>query len=312
MANKNNVLIELVKGSKTDYIVKDSTGITIGRFSILEFDAKNKKANLRLKFYKEEDYYLLKDTLERLLKVIFNKKDIFKINIFTRETINISAFSDLGFVLEGVMSDNFYSNGESESELLFGININDYNDNMKIIQFELEGDNITLENLSPEHAQEMLDYYIRNEKHLRAFEPTRESNFYTLDAQREILLESYIQFMRGTSLDLGIFKDEMLIGKVKLSNIVYGVFKSGIIGYSIDEKYQGRGYMKEAVSLLCEYAFDEMDLHRIEASVLLQNEKSQRVLKSCGFKELGINEKYLYINGEWRDHITFYKLSETV
>lgn len=310
MANKNNVFIELVKDSKADYIVKDYTGITIGRFSILEFDKKNKKANLRLKFYKEEDYYLLKDTLERLLKVIFNKREIFKINIFTRETINISAFSDLGFVLEGVMSDNFYSNGESESELLFGININDYNDNMKIIQFELEGDNITLENLSPEHAQEMLDYYIRNEKHLKTFEPTRESNFYTLDSQREILLESYIQFMRGSSLDLGIFKDDMLIGKVKLSNIVYGVFKSGIIGYSIDEKYQGRGYMKEAVSLLCEYAFDEMDLHRIEASVLLNNEKSQRVLKSCGFKELGINEKYLYINGEWRDHITFYKLSE--
>lgn len=312
MANKNNVFIELVKGSKTDYIVKDATGITIGRFSILEFDDKNKRANLRLKFYKEEDYYLLKETLERLLKVIFNKKDIYKINIFTRETINISAFGDLGFVLEGIMSDNFYSNGEYESELLFGININDYNDNMKIIQFELEGDNITLENLSPEHAEEMLDYYIRNEKHLKAFEPNRESNFYTLDAQREILLESYKQFMRGTSLDLGIFKDEMLIGKVKLSNVVYGVFKSGIIGYSIDEKYQGRGYMKEAVALLCDYAFEEMDLHRIEASVLLNNEKSQRVLKSCGFKELGINEKYLYINGEWRDHITFYKLSETV
>ena len=89
---------------------------------------------------------------------------------------------------------------------------------------------------------------------------------------------------------------------------MYGVFKSAVLGYSIDEEYQGKGYMKEAVNLTVNYAFRDLDLHRVEASVLLDNEKSKGVPLSNGFKELGINEKYLFINGVWQDHITYYKI----
>ena len=31
-------------------------------------------------------------------------------------------------------------------------------------------------------------------------------------------------------------------------------------------------------------------------------------LLSCGFEEIGLNKQYLYINGKWSDHITFYKI----
>jgi ribosomal-protein-alanine N-acetyltransferase len=68
--------------------------------------------------------------------------------------------------------------------------------------------------------------------------------------------------------------------------------------------------MKEALKLVLDYAFEDMELHRIEATTLLDNEKSQRVLVSCGFKEVGISEKYLFINGKWRDHKIFYKTRE--
>jgi len=107
---------------------------------------------------------------------------------------------------------------------------------------------------------------------------------------------------------LGIYKNNKIIGKIRISNIVMGVFKNAFIGYSMDEKEQNKGYMKESVKLAVAYAFKELELHRMEATTLIDNEKSQRVLKNCGFKELGISEKYLYINGEWRDHMVFYKV----
>ena len=114
--------------------------------------------------------------------------------------------------------------------------------------------------------------------------------------------------MTGVGSDLGIYKDNKLIGKAKISNIVYGVLKSGILGYSIDKEYEGKGYMKEAINLVLEYAKEYLDLHRIEASVLTTNERSKGLLLSCGFEEIGINKKYLYINGKWSDHVTFYKI----
>ena len=173
---------------------------------------------------------------------------------------------------------------------------------------EIEGNNILIRNFTPDDAQELLEYYLRNKDHLRDFEPVRDASFYTYETQKEILLESYRQLMTGTGSDLGIYIGDKLIGKAKISSIVYGVFKSGILGYSIDKEYEGKGYMKEAINLVLNYAKEYLDLHRLEASVLTTNERSKGVLLACGFEKVGINKKYLYINGKWRDHITFYKI----
>ena len=173
---------------------------------------------------------------------------------------------------------------------------------------ELKGERVVIRNFNPDDAQELLKYYERNKEHLKPFEPQRDSSFYTYETQKEILHESYRQLMNGSGCDLGIYFNSKLIGKVKISNIVYGVFKNGIVGYSIDKEYEGKGFMKESLKLVLEYAKEYLDLHRIEASVLIDNEKSKRVLISNGFEEVGINKKYLFINGRWSDHITFYKI----
>lgn len=308
MSFDKSVFIEAIRGNDREYVVKDKVGIILGRFFLKELDSKNKKVDVRFKFYKEDNYKLMKETLGKILKVLFAEKDIYKINLFVSDINNFNAYLDLGFMLEGILSDNVCANGVQKDEYIMGININDFNEKVKIVQFQLETKRLTLRNLTPEHTEEMLDYYIRNEEHLRQYEPTRDSGFYTYEGQKEILTESFRQFIDGTSIDLGIFKDEKLIGKIKLSNIVYGILRNAFVGYSIDREYQGKGYMKEVLNAICSYAFEEMGLHRLEASTLLENSRSQSVLKSCGFKELGISEKYLYINGEWRDHKIFYKI----
>lgn len=310
MSFDKNVFIEAIRGNEREYVVKDKVGIILGRFFLKEIDSKNKKVDVKFKFYKEDNYKLMKETLKKILKVLFAEKDIYKINLFVSDINNFNAYLDLGFMLEGILSDNVCANGVQKDEYIMGININDFTDKVKIVQFQLNTKRLTLRNLTPEHTEEMLDYYIRNEEHLRQYEPTRDSSFYTYEGQKEILTESFRQFIDGTSIDLGIFKDDKLIGKIKLSNIVYGILRSAFVGYSIDKEYQGHGYMKEVLREVCSYAFEEMGLHRLEASTLLENSRSQSVLNACGFNELGINKKYLYINGEWRDHKIFYKVNE--
>lgn len=308
MDNQREVNIELIKGTLDDYIVKDKDKIVIGRFTITELDKENKKCNLKLKFYREDNYDLLKITLEAILKAVFKDKNIFKANVVVSESINLKPFLDSGFTLEAIFTDNIFTKGSFYDELSFGINRNEYLNSGRNNIVEMKGKNILIRNFTPDDAQELLDYYLRNKNHLREFEPVRDASFFTYEMQKEILLESYRHLMTGVGSDLGIYKDNKLIGKTKISNIVYGVFKSGILGYSIDKEYEGKGYMKEAINLVLEYAKEYLDLHRIEASVLTTNERSKGVLLSCGFEEVGINKKYLYINGKWSDHITFYKI----
>ena len=308
MDNQREVNIELIKGTLDDYIVKDKDKIVIGRFTITELDKENKKCNLKLKFYREDNYDLLKITLEAILKAVFKDKNTFKANVVVSENINLKPFLDSGFTLEAIFTDNIFTKGSFYDELSFGINRNEYLNAGRNNIVEIQGKNISIRNFTPDDAQELLEYYLRNKEHLREFEPVRDASFFTYETQKEILLESYRQLMTGSGSDLGIYIGDKLIGKAKISSIVYGVFKNGILGYSIDKEYEGRGYMKEAINLVLEYAKEYLDLHRIEASALTTNERSKGVLLACGFEEVGVNKKYLYINGKWSDHITFYKI----
>lgn len=292
----------------SEYIIRDENKIIIGRFNVIELDKNDNKTSIKLKFYRQDDRELLKKSLKVLLNGLY--KDIYmnKINVYIMETMNLEAFLDLGFTLEGILTENIRWQGNAYSELIMGINRQDYNNFCRTDYTEIVSENLRMRILTPDDAEELLQYNIRNKRHLEKYEPRRDNAFYTLDVQKKILEDSYRQYLNGSSLDFGIFKDNKFIGKIKVSNVVYGIFKNGIIGYSIDKDEQGRGYMKEAVNRIVKYCFEELGLHRVEASALLDNERSKGVLEGCGFLELGINKNYLFINGKWRDHITYYRI----
>lgn len=310
MESNVSVKIQADKLSQTEYLIKDKNDIIIGRFITYELNSPSKTCDINLKFYREYNYELLNDALTLILKATFKDVNIFKVNIKIIEKIDVNPFIDLGFTLEGIFSQNQYFKGEYFDELSFGITRIEYNQMSKYSLIELKGQNVILRNLTPSNAEEILEYYKKNMKYLAPFEPTKDNNFYTLEIQRKILNKSYREFLNGITVELGIFKEERLIGKIKLSRILHGSFKNGILGYSIDEDEQSKGYMKESVKLLLEYAFDECELHRVEASALVNNKRSREVLTKCGFKLTGINEKYLLINGKWEDHATYYILKE--
>lgn len=312
MSKSKCVSLGLVKGNDREYIVKDKNNITLGRIFIVELDKENKNCIFRLNFYKigNESYEYLVDTLELMLSILFHNMLLKKASVIVDEEMIIDAFLDVGFELEGILRNNKNATKNVKSEFLFGITSEDYTEGYIRLPVTLEGKRIDLRVLTPGDSEDMLDYCIRNKNHLKQFEPKRSDSYYTLDYQRNSLSESYKDFLNGKSINFGIFQEDELIGKVRISNIVMGVCKSATIGYSIDELKQGKGYMKEAVNMAMEYAFYDVGIHRIEGSTLVDNLKSQSVLMACGFKKLGLNEKYLYINGEWRDHITFYKIRE--
>jgi ribosomal-protein-alanine N-acetyltransferase len=72
--------------------------------------------------------------------------------------------------------------------------------------------------------------------------------------------------------------------------------------YFVDEGHAGRGLASGAVRELVAYAFDELDLHRVEAGTAVVNVGSQRVLEKNGFRLVGELKRHLRIGGEWVDH----------
>ena len=84
-----------------------------------------------------------------------------------------------------------------------------------------------------------------------------------------------------------------------------GPFQSCFIGYWIDERYAGSGYMPDAVALVLRYGFEELGLHRMEAAIVPRNAKSRRVAAKLGLRDEGTAARFLQIQGVWEDHVRY-------
>lgn len=75
------------------------------------------------------------------------------------------------------------------------------------------------------------------------------------------------------------------------------------LGFALRRDCWGRGLGTEAVRRVVEFAFEELDLHRLEADVDPRNAASRRILSRLGFREEGLlRERYL-LGGQPQDAI---------
>ncbi len=111
----------------------------------------------------------------------------------------------------------------------------------------------------------------------------------------------------GTALPLFVFWAETntLVGAVTLDNIRYGPMQTGTLGYWMGQEHTRQGIMSEAIGTVVDHAFHALDLSRIEAACLPENNASRGLLESSGFKYEGVAQSYLQINGRWRTHVLY-------
>ena len=114
----------------------------------------------------------------------------------------------------------------------------------------------------------------------------------------------------GTGYGFGIFVDGSFAGEINVNSIHRGAHQSAYIGYWIDEKLAGHGYMPESVVTVLRFAFEELALHRVQISIIPRNTASRRVVEKLNLRDEGLAQRYLEINGTWEDHLRYAITSE--
>jgi ribosomal-protein-alanine N-acetyltransferase len=104
--------------------------------------------------------------------------------------------------------------------------------------------------------------------------------------------------------------DGAIVGVATLSQIFHGNFRNAYLGYSAFEPFAGRGYMTDGLRLVLREAFGRLGLHRVEANIQPENERSIALAERVGFRREGYSPRYLKIGGRWRDHIRYAILAE--
>jgi ribosomal-protein-alanine N-acetyltransferase len=147
---------------------------------------------------------------------------------------------------------------------------------------------------------------------LMPWEPTWPSNDLTKASFRQRIKRYYRDIDDDAAYPFFIFSPDgrELYGALTLSNVRRGVAQTATLGYWIGAPFARRGLMTAAVRLLLPYAFDQLQLHRIEAACLPSNAASIALLRRCGFHQEGLARRYLKIAGVWQDHLLFARLDE--
>ncbi|NCG23355.1 MAG: GNAT family N-acetyltransferase [Actinobacteria bacterium] len=171
----------------------------------------------------------------------------------------------------------------------------------------LFGRRVLLRPLEPSDFAKWQAVRRRNDEWLTKWEPQR------LPGQPDVIEDAHAFGVRcsarlrerqlGTGYGFGVFVDGNFGGEVNLNSIQRGPFQNAYVGYWIDEKLAGNGYIPEALVVVLRFAFEELHLHRVQAAIVPRNESSLGVAKKLDLREEGKALKYLEINGVWEDHI---------
>ena len=164
------------------------------------------------------------------------------------------------------------------------------------LEMKLRSKRVYLRHPVPDDFDELTNLYRSSRDHFKGYASSRYS--------RERFDEMLVASEQGTNASFLVCRnaDDAIVGTLNLSQIFRKLFQNAYLGYQLFAGHTGNGYMTEAVGLALRYAFMELKLHRIEASVQPVNKRSIAVLKRNGFAKEGYSKRYLKINGRWRDH----------
>lgn len=113
--------------------------------------------------------------------------------------------------------------------------------------------------------------------------------------------------LRGEQIDFAVVDAEdagVLLGGASL-NWVNEKDRRASLGYWLTPAARGRGVASRSVRLIARWAFESLDLARLEITCGSDNEGSQRVAKRCGFTREGLLRSHLAFKGARRDTVVF-------
>lgn len=116
------------------------------------------------------------------------------------------------------------------------------------------------------------------------------------------------EFEEKKGANYGIFYNGELVGLIgyhffnRLSNIT-------ALGYWLASNYQRKGIMTRSAAFLTQYAFDKLNMHRVEIHAAVDNKSSRAIPEKLGFKEEGIARDGEFLYDHYVDTVTYAKLS---
>lgn len=120
------------------------------------------------------------------------------------------------------------------------------------------------------------------------------------------------QAAAGRALPFAVRYAGEFVGQVTVGGVSRQDVGTAYVGYWIAASHAGRGIIPTALALVVDHCFGPVGLRELEANVRPENAASRRVVDKLGFTPRGVRRRFLFIDGDWRDHIRYVVTPEEV
>jgi len=94
------------------------------------------------------------------------------------------------------------------------------------------------------------------------------------------------------------------VGFIDLFDFIPQHRRAGV-GILIIDSEQHKGYASEALQLLIDYSFKQLNLHQLFANITSDNTKSLSLFKKHNFLKVGIKKEWVFFKGNFKDEVLF-------
>lgn len=123
---------------------------------------------------------------------------------------------------------------------------------------------------------------------------------YSLKSAKDFISQSLLRSKEEKSLGFGMFRNNHVLDSIGFVNFDW-VSKRTEIGYWIAKAEEGKGIVTKSCRLLINYAFDELEINRIEIRCAAGNRRSVAIPERLGFVKKGVLRPCELRNGQFHD-----------
>lgn len=167
----------------------------------------------------------------------------------------------------------------------------------------LKGTNIYLRALEPED----LEFIYAIENNELVWEVSNTETPYSRFLIRQYLYNAHQDIYEAKQLRLAIClnNSQEAIGLIDLFDFDPKNNRAGVGILINDAQNRNKGIGSEALALIIDYSFEQLQLHQLYANIGTDNEISIQLFTKFGFQKIGIKKDWIKVNNRYKDELLF-------
>jgi ribosomal-protein-serine acetyltransferase len=169
-------------------------------------------------------------------------------------------------------------------------------------------DELSLKLIELKDAERVFELIDCSRGYLREWLPWLDFSTKVGDTE-EFIAETLKGYAENRSMTTLILYKGEIVGTAGYNSLNWSN-KTACIGYWLGQEYQGKGIMTRVAKALTDYAFEHLDLNKVEIRAAVENKKSRSIPEGLGFVEEGRIRQAEWLYDHFVDHVVYGVLAE--